>query len=114
MNSDGIRSARVSPQTGKRAHVHARTISFVQRSSAIWITGKEPLNTIDLFHRQLHKSPSISVSSPTTTLAIPHVNTQPESRVLTGGDPFRWWPVLGHPHGRDPKTITRLIWPVRR
>ena len=63
MNSDGIRSARVSPQTGKRAHVHARTISFVQRSSAIWITGKEPLNAIPMSHWQSQLGPRTFISS---------------------------------------------------
>jgi hypothetical protein len=42
INSDGLKLARASPWTGKRA----RDEQFAQRTSAIQIIGEEPLATI--------------------------------------------------------------------
>jgi hypothetical protein len=86
MNSVGPNLAQTSPRQEKRAR--ARTGNFAQRSLAFWKTNKEPLSTIHLFHWQLHKSPSTSVSSPTTTLATVR---SPASHPLAGTRPKRRW-----------------------
>jgi hypothetical protein len=46
MNSDGLKQAHASPQTGKRTCASARDVSLVQRPSVIQIIGEEPLATI--------------------------------------------------------------------